>query len=132
MEPSRRRLADPPKGVSSHGLRSTVLGGLAAITIGTAGVLTLASAPASAADTPACVTKKEYRHIHMGMTKKRVHRIFDTRRSWLVDSGGGRYTRTYQSCDLHHAAWIEYKRIPNQPTEQRAGRTGPGLAEAGC
>jgi hypothetical protein len=68
----------------------------------------------AAADTPGCVTKKEYRHIHKGMTKKRVHRIFDTHRSW--GSGGGAvYTRTYQSCDFHHAAWIRYKRIPNKP-----------------
>jgi hypothetical protein len=48
------------------------------------------------------------------MTKKRVHRIFDTRRNWGT-GGGAAYRRTYQSCDFHDAAWIEYKRIPNKP-----------------
>ena len=94
-------------------LRSAVVGGLAALALALGGAVVTAS-PA-AADRPGCVTKKEYRKIHKGMTKKRVLRIFDTRRSWLVDSGDGRYTRTYQSCDFHHAAWIEYKRIPNKP-----------------
>jgi hypothetical protein len=75
----------------------------------------MVTAVPAAADTPGCVTKKEYHQIHKGMTKKRVHRIFDTHRSWLVDSGSGKYTRTYQSCDLQHAAWITYKRIPNKP-----------------
>ena len=92
-------------------LRSLVAAG-AGLALAVVGAAVTAS-PA-AADTPGCVTKKEYRRIHKGMTTKRVLRIFDTHRSWGT-GGGAVYTRTYQSCDFHHAAWIEYKRIPNKP-----------------
>jgi hypothetical protein len=37
-----------------------------------------------------------------------------TARNWGT-GGGAVYTRTYQSCDFHHAAWIRYKMIPNKP-----------------
>jgi hypothetical protein len=95
-----------------HKIVRLTASGAAGLALAVGGVAVTAG-PA-AADTPGCVTKKEYHHIHKGMTKKRVHRIFDTHRSW--GSGGGAvYTRTYQSCDFHHAAWIRYKRIPNKP-----------------
>ena len=80
------------------------------------GSLVVATSPATAAqDTPGCVTKREYRKIHKGMTKKRVDRIFDTRRSWFAGGSAGRYKRTYQSCDFQHAAWIQYKRRQGKP-----------------
>jgi hypothetical protein len=95
-----------------HKIVRLTASGAAGLALAVGGVAVTAG-PA-AADTPGCVTKKEYRHIHKGMTKKRVHRIFDTHRNWGT-GGGAVYTRTYQSCDFHHAAWIRYKRIPNKP-----------------
>jgi hypothetical protein len=77
------------------------------------GVVTLAPAPASA-DTPGCVSKTEYRKIHKGMTKKRVHRIFDTR-GWFADGGGGGYSRAYLSCNHQHVAYIEYSTLSGKP-----------------
>ena len=68
----------------------------------------------TAADTPGCVTKKEYRHIHKGMTKKRVHRIFDTR-GWFADGAGGGFSRAYLSCNHRHVAYIEYMKRPGKP-----------------
>ena len=97
--------------------KTQLLRPLAAVVTGLAlavGGVIVTAAPASA-DTPGCVTKKEYRRIHKGMTKKRVHRIFDTRRSWFAGGSAGVYKRTYQSCDFQHAAWIQYKRRPNKP-----------------
>ena len=86
-----------------------------------------AISPPATADTPGCVTKKEYRKIHKGVTKKRVHRIFDTSRNWGT-GGGAVYTRTYQSCDFHHAAWIEYKRIPNKPDRTTSWKDWTGAS----
>jgi hypothetical protein len=48
------------------------------------------------------------------MTKKRVHRIFDTR-GWLADGSGGGYSRAYLSCDHHHVAYVEYIKRPGKP-----------------
>jgi|RhiMetdeSRZDD1v2_1073273.scaffolds.fasta_scaffold15004_14 hypothetical protein len=77
------------------------------------GGIVVATSPASA-DTPGCVTKKEYRKIHKGMTKKRVHRIFDTR-GWFADGGAGGYSRAYLSCDHRHEADIEYSTLQGKP-----------------
>jgi hypothetical protein len=96
-----------------HKIVRLTASGAAGLALAVGGV-TVTAGP-GAADTPGCVTKKEYRKIHKGMTKKRVHRIFDTPRHWLIVSSDGKYTYTYQSCDFHHAAWIRYKRIPNKP-----------------
>ena len=81
------------------------------------GSVVVATSPAAVAaqDTPRCVTKKEYRKVHKGMTKKRVRRIFDTHRSWFAGGSADAYKRTYQSCDFQHAAWIEYKKRPGKP-----------------
>lgn len=60
------------------------------------------SVPAVAqADTPGCVTKREFRKVHNGMSKTRIHRILDTRgkQSSIFTSGGDRYeSREYRSC----------------------------------
>jgi len=86
------------------------------------GSLVAATSPAAAAqDTPGCVTKKEYRKIHKGMTKKRVHRIFDTR-GWLADGAGGGFSRAYLSCNHQHVAYIEYATWP--PPVKPARTTG--------
>ena len=82
-----------------------------ALAVGGAVVTT---SPATA-DTPGCVTKTEYRKIHKGMTKKRVHRIFDTR-GWGADGGAGGYSRAYPSCDHQHVAYIEYSTLSGKPT----------------
>jgi hypothetical protein len=50
-----------------------------------------ASQPASA-DTPGCVTRAEFRNVSEGMSKHRVHRIFDTR------GEGSGYSRYYEKC----------------------------------
>jgi hypothetical protein len=91
-------------------LRSTIVGGLAALTVGTAGALTLAPAPASA-DTGGCVTKTEFRKVHKGMKKQRVHRIFDTRghRDAFAQSGGHTAEiRSYRTCSPYSAVAISY------------------------
>lgn len=79
--------------------RRTLLGGLVALSLaGTAAMIT--GAPAYA-DTPGCVTHKEYRAVHIGMAKKRVHHIFDTRGHQIsaFTVGGDHYeTREYKPC----------------------------------
>jgi hypothetical protein len=82
---------------------------LALATVATLGH-TAIDAPHAAADTPGCVTRSEFRQVHRGMPKSRVHRIFDTR--GFADSGGaGGYTRVYLSCDGVHAIYIEYNAL---------------------
>ena len=43
-----------------------------------------------------CVTKREYKQVHPGMRKKRVHRVFDT--SGRKARGWSRPTREYRAC----------------------------------
>lgn len=81
----------------------------------------------AAADTPGCVTKKEYRKVHRGMTKRRVHRIFDTR-GWFADGGAGGYSRVYRSCDFQHAAFIEYKKRPGRPARTTGWKDWTGAS----
>ena len=92
-------------------LRSTIATGLAALSLCTAGALTVA--PPAAADTAGCVSRVEYRKVHDGMTKKRVHRIFDTRgqQSWAMSSGGRYYeSRDYKPCTSPRwgFVWVDY------------------------
>ncbi len=60
------------------------------------GGLVAATAPAQA-DTPGCVSKPKVRRIEKGMTKKHVHRIFDTA-GRFADGAAGGYTRGYRYC----------------------------------
>lgn len=74
----------------------------AALALGTVVVTT---APASA-DTSGCVTKREFRKVHMGMKRERVHRIFDTRgrQTYTFWIGGDHYSsREYRAC--RHPRW---------------------------
>jgi hypothetical protein len=60
----------------------------------------------ASADTAGCVTKTEFRKIHKGMKRERVHRIFDTngRQSYTFWIGGDHYSgRTYRAC--RHPQW---------------------------
>lgn len=66
------------------------------------GVLIVIGPVATAsADTPGCVTKREFRSVHRGATKLRVRRVFDTagRQSSWFNIGGDVYeTREYKTC----------------------------------
>jgi hypothetical protein len=79
-----------------------VAGAGAALALGSTIV---ASSPASA-DTPGCVAKAEFRKVHKGMKRERVHRIFDHngRQSSTYWIGGDHYsTRDYRAC--RHPRW---------------------------
>lgn len=99
-------------------LSAAVLG--ATLTIGT---LTGAAAPASA-DTPRCVTFKEFQQIDKGMKKARVHRIFGIRGQSAGGFAGG-YTRWYPSCQAIHSegsdagASVSYDGRTNRVVEKR-------------
>ena len=58
---------------------------------------------AASADTPGCVTRAEYRQVHDGMTRGRVHDIFDTKGTSLFENPGVVHNsaREYRMC----AAW---------------------------
>jgi hypothetical protein len=61
----------------------------------------LALAGFAQADTPGCVTKSEYRHVHKGDSIRRVHRIFDTRGRLQEKGTSGGYPaklRIYKAC----------------------------------
>ncbi|MGH3484796.1 MAG: hypothetical protein ACRDPQ_16375 [Nocardioidaceae bacterium] len=90
--------------------------GVAAVGAGAALALgsTVALSSPAAADTPGCVTKTEFRKIHKGMKRERVHRIFDTngRQTYTFWIGGDHYSsREYRAC--RHPRWslvsIDYK-----------------------
>lgn len=54
----------------------------------------------STADTPGCVSGSEYRKIHDGMTRGKVHRIFDTNGTNLFENPGAVHNsaREYRMC----------------------------------
>ncbi len=72
-----------------------VVAALAATAISTFGMVSLA--PAASADTPGCVTRAEFAKIDVGVTKRHVRTIFDTR-GRFGDGFAGGYTRAYRSC----------------------------------
>lgn len=77
----------------------------------TAGLVTT-STPASA-DTPGCVTKRELNKVgDTNYSKRRIHRIFDTRGRLYEDEGGdGLIVREYRGCGgAVDQAWVVYER----------------------
>jgi hypothetical protein len=93
-----------------------------AISIGTVGALLLlaiastSAVETAAADTPGCVTKGEFRKVHRGFHKRRVHRIFDTagkQTSWYSGFGTTYEGREYRACTsqygVHGVVWVDYE-----------------------
>ena len=63
------------------------------------------------ADTPGCVSGAEYRKIHKGMARGKVHRIFDTNGTSLFENPGAVHNsaREYRMCAGFAAATGETK-----------------------
>ena len=77
----------------------------------------VAIAPSASADTPGCVTRGEYRSVHYGMGKPRVHAIFDTSGAFFKNSAGG-FSRIYSVCNLYsarHSVVVKYMDMGSQP-----------------
>jgi len=78
-----------------------------AVGTATAGVVLIAPlvlvVGSAGADTPGCVTHAEYRRVHDGMTRGKVHDIFDTTGTSLFENPGVVHNsaREYRMC----AAW---------------------------
>lgn len=90
-----------------------VIASLAAGVVASFGVV--ATAPAASADTGTCVTRTEYRQVSRGMTKAKVHRIFDIdgKRQAIARSGG--YVseiRNYKTCSQYSAVSIAWDKKP--------------------
>lgn len=67
--------------------------------------------PSAQAQSGACVSHSEYRHVHKGMSKRRVHRVFDTRGRRVAFFRRGRYTveiRRYRGCPRGSAVSVGY------------------------
>lgn len=79
--------------------------------------LTLPAAPAQA-DTPGCVTRKEYRSVKKGWTKARVDRRFDTsgNRVAIASSGGFKTSVwSYKTCSRFSAVSVSYDKHGTSP-----------------
>ena len=73
---------------------------------------TVGSVQPARADTPKCVTRKEFRRVSIGMTKRRVQRIFDwpgIRVSWWHSKGKFWEERIYVECGGGGVVIIDYK-----------------------
>jgi hypothetical protein len=77
---------------------------------------TVAAADASAADTPGCVTRGEYRSVHRGDSMSRVHRIFDTERRMSIATSGGyaSQVRTYRTCSRLSSVAASFSKRPGR------------------
>lgn len=67
------------------------------------------------ADTAACVSKREFKKVKRDFTKKRVHRIFDTKgkqSSWFNVGGDSYESREYRACTvsfgIHGTVYMDY------------------------
>ena len=67
------------------------------------GSILTAPSPATA-DTPGCVARTEFQQVHKGMTKNRVHRIFDT--SGTLNSAARHEVRTYRACSRPRLSYV--------------------------
>jgi hypothetical protein len=68
-------------------------------------------APPAEADTPRCVTAREFRQVQPGMPKRRVHRVFDTRGRRAAFARVGRVTsesRHYRPCRRRTAIAVAF------------------------
>jgi hypothetical protein len=65
--------------------------------------------PAAQADAAGCVSKREFHHVHHGMSMSRVHRIFGTdgRRTSVH---GVISIRRYPPCPAHSLVRVYYRR----------------------
>lgn len=87
-------------------------GGLLVASVLLASTAAFVSASPAAADTPGCVTEQEFYAVHLGMTKARVHEVFDTsgRLAWRH---GDRMHRYYKVCRVrltrHQAVHVIYR-----------------------
>src|SRR5688572_3955510 len=74
--------------------------------------VTLGTAMPASADTPGCVTRKEYRAVTKGMSKSAVHAKFDTagkRQAIATTSGYTVEIRSYRTCSPYSAVSISYE-----------------------
>ena len=81
---------------------------LCAVTLAVA-CLGIGVSPAQAAH--GCVTRAEYHAVHFGMTKGRVHRIFDTaghRSAFIKAAGITTEVRGYRACRRHTGVSVAY------------------------
>lgn len=68
------------------------------------GSMFIAPMPATA-DTPDCVVRSEFRHVHRGLSRTRVRRIFDTA-GRLNSIAGGHEVRTYRACHRPRQSFV--------------------------
>lgn len=74
-------------------------------------VSTCVAVPAAQADTPRCVSKREFRHVHRGMSKGRVHHVFDVkgrRVSFSRHDGTTSEIRRYRPCRRRSAVSVAF------------------------
>lgn len=71
------------------------------------------SASPAAADTPGCVTQREFDQVHRGMRMAHVHHVFDTA-GRVASRDAGRMHRYYKICGvpltLHNAVHVIYRK----------------------
>jgi hypothetical protein len=82
----------------------------------------LPAAPAQA-DTPGCVTRKEYRKVKQGWTKARVDRRFDTDGNRVAIASSGAFKTSvwnYRACSRLSAVSIAYDKHGTHPWKELA------------
>lgn len=85
----------------------------------------------AAADTPDCVSRAEYREVRPGMSKARVHRIFDTGGAFHDGHAGG-YTRLYRGCWLAAGVFVSYEDSGTPPHRAFEKSVVPLYFEGDC
>jgi hypothetical protein len=99
-------------------MKSKLIAVAASAVFVTGSAIALPAAHAEGGDQRPCVTRGEYRAVHKGMTKKKVHAIFDTRGKRQAISWSGGYAseiRSYKTCSPYSAVSVAYDKKPGRP-----------------
>lgn len=78
---------------------------------------TLVVAPPASADTPGCVTRAEFQAAKKGMTKPKVHGIFDTAGERMSIASSGGYSseiRSYTTCSPYSSVVVAWDKNPGK------------------
>ncbi len=124
MSTQTHSITPPVLGARRVLARASVAGLLLTIT-GT-GLVAVNISPADA-HTHRCVTKREYRRVHNGMTKGKVHRIFDFNGVLLFENPGAVHNsaREYRMCAAfravtgHDTVQVQYNNYATNGGPQR-------------
>jgi hypothetical protein len=98
-----------------------------ALVVSCLGGVAATTAPPASAESRHCVSKGEFKRVHEGMRKGRVHRVFGTRGRRVAYAAANRYSaeiRRYRGCKRRSRVSVAYgnRRLQSKSASWRRRR----------